>query len=172
MNVANAFTIALKAIWLNKRRSFLTMLGVMIGVGSVVLLTSIGTGLQAYITEQFNALGGNVLFVVPGKPFSNGGFGSREDAIIERTQPVLRRTDLNRILRQQRTMIYRGVATGISRAEAKYRNITKRVTLYGTTDGYEIVNNSPTTKGAWFTASDDIFILYSSSKIAETMASL
>lgn len=47
------FRIALKAILINKVRAFLTMLGVIIGVGSVVLLTSIGTGLQAYVTDQF-----------------------------------------------------------------------------------------------------------------------
>jgi putative ABC transport system permease protein len=55
--------IALKSIMLNKVRSFLTMLGVIIGVSSVVVLTAIGTGLSAYVTEEFYALGANTLYI-------------------------------------------------------------------------------------------------------------
>lgn len=59
--------LALTALRTNKVRSFLTMLGIIIGVASVILLVSIGTGLQKYITEQFAALGSNTLYVMPGK---------------------------------------------------------------------------------------------------------
>lgn len=65
-------TAALKA---NKLRSALTMLGVIIGVTSVILLTSIGTGLQNYLNLQFETLGANVLVVLPGSFGSEGGFG-------------------------------------------------------------------------------------------------
>lgn len=57
-----AFT-ALKA---NKVRSALTMLGVIIGVASVILLVSIGTGLQSFVTQQFASLGSNTLWVMAG----------------------------------------------------------------------------------------------------------
>ncbi len=57
-------SISLKA---NKLRSFLTMLGVIIGVFSVVTLISLGKSFQNYITEQFDALGSNLLFVAPGR---------------------------------------------------------------------------------------------------------
>lgn len=59
--------LALTALRTNKVRSFLTMLGIIIGVASVILLVSIGTGLQKYITAQFAALGSNTLYVMPGK---------------------------------------------------------------------------------------------------------
>ena len=82
------FRLALKAILVNKVRAFLTMLGVIIGVGSVVLLTSIGTGLQAYVTDQFASLGTNTLYVVPGNPFGEGGgFGNGEQAMIQTSKP-------------------------------------------------------------------------------------
>jgi len=68
-------TIALKAILTNKMRSFLTMLGVIIGVSSVVLLTAIGNGLSAFVTDQFDALGANTVLIFPGDIFDeNGGF--------------------------------------------------------------------------------------------------
>ena len=64
---------ALRAITVNKMRSFLTMLGVIIGVMSVVLLTSIGVGLQVYIADEFDALGSNTLYVEPGKYVNDDG---------------------------------------------------------------------------------------------------
>lgn len=60
-------TLALKSILRNKTRSILTMLGIIIGVASVILLVSIGQGLQKYITDQFEQLGANLVVVVPGK---------------------------------------------------------------------------------------------------------
>lgn len=143
--------LALKSIMLNKSRSFLTMLGVIIGVGSVVLLTSIGTGLQAYVTDQFASLGTNILYVVPGNPFGeDGGFGG-ETAMIETTRPVLKRSYYNQVIRNNRDLIKDGVVTAINVAEAKYGSNSKKVTLYAVTSSYETVYNTKATKGRWFT---------------------
>ncbi len=155
MNLSNIFFIALKALFVNKVRSVLTMLGVIIGVGSVVLLTSIGTGLQAYVAGQFNDLGGNTLFIVPGKPFGEGSSPGSPDSIVERTKPVLRRSDFNAIMRNQKEFVSAGSASGLGRSEVKYRNITKRITLYGVTPDFYLVTNSPTTVGKWFEAADE-----------------
>jgi putative ABC transport system permease protein len=152
----SAFFIALKAIWINKVRSFLTMLGVIIGVGSVVLLSSIGTGLQAYVSDQFSQLGSNTLYVVPGNPFGEGGgFGNQEQSLLESTKPTLKRRYLDALLRNNRDVLTDGVATGIGIAKAKYQNVDKKVTLYGITANYGEVQNSPAEKGEWFTESDE-----------------
>lgn len=58
---------ALKAILINRLRSFLTILGIVIGVMSVILLISLVTGLKTYITSQIQGLGSNLLFVIPGR---------------------------------------------------------------------------------------------------------
>ena len=50
----------------NKLRTFLTSLGILIGVSSVVLLIAMGLGLKRYIEQQFESLGANTLFVMPG----------------------------------------------------------------------------------------------------------
>lgn len=144
------FFSALKAIWTNKVRSFLTMLGVIIGVGSVVLLTSIGTGLQIYVQDQFAELGTNTLYVVPGNPFGeDGGFGG-EESFIEGIKPTLKRNQLDAILRNQRGIIRDGVVGAIGRAEAKFGNETKKVTLYGVTASYEAVTSTEAESGEWF----------------------
>lgn len=156
MSFENILAIALRGILTNKVRSFLTMLGVIIGVGSVVLLTSIGTGLQSYIGEQFADLGGTVIFVSPGDPFGeSGGFGG-ESSFIESTKPLLKREYVNQVLRNSRGVIRDGVATGFSTGEAKYRDVTKRVTLYGVMAGFDDVSNTPAEKGTWFTEAQEI----------------
>jgi len=155
MHFNNTFRVAVKAIMINKGRSFLTMLGVIIGVSSVVLLTSIGTGLQSYVSDQFASLGGTVIFVSPGNPFNeSGGFGG-ESAFIEGSQPLLKRSYFNQVLRENRDSIKDGVVSGLSTGEAKYRNATKRITLYGVTASYEEVTKAYPAKGQWFTEADE-----------------
>jgi len=155
MSYTNTFNTAIKAIWINKVRSFLTMLGVIIGVGSVVLLTSIGTGLQAYISDQFASLGTNTFFVVPGNPFGEeGGFGG-EESFLESTRPTLKMRYMDKILRDHRDLIKEGSAMGIGRGEAKYRQTTKQVTILGATESYQRVMNTQAETGHWFDEQDN-----------------
>ena len=65
MNLIESFRIALRALNANKVRSALTMLGVIIGVMAVILLVSIGTGVQNEVTGSIEGLGSNLLFVFP-----------------------------------------------------------------------------------------------------------
>lgn len=76
------FQSAINDLLRNKMRTFLTSLGILIGVSSVVLLLSFGLGLKAYIKGQFDSLGTNLVFVIPGQVFSNsGGFQGMRSAI-------------------------------------------------------------------------------------------
>jgi len=69
-------------LYRNKMRTFLTSLGILIGVASVVLLLSFGLGLKAYIKGQFDSLGTNLVFVIPGQIFgSSGGFQGMRSAV-------------------------------------------------------------------------------------------
>jgi len=64
--------VALRALGANKLRAALTMLGMIIGVGAVIALMSIGQGVQASVTSQIKGLGSNLLFVTPGATTSGG----------------------------------------------------------------------------------------------------
>lgn len=66
MTVLDYLKIASTALWANKIRSTLTMLGVIIGVFSVITFLAIGEGLKKEITGQFESFGSNLLFVLPG----------------------------------------------------------------------------------------------------------
>lgn len=59
--------LSFRAILKNRLRSFLTMLGIVIGVTSVILLIALVSGLKSYITNQIEGLGSNLMFVIPGR---------------------------------------------------------------------------------------------------------
>lgn len=63
MNILQSFKMAIKSIWGNKLRSFLTMLGIIIGVASVIILVSLVNGEMNYMTEQFSSMGTNQINV-------------------------------------------------------------------------------------------------------------
>lgn len=67
MNLLESFRLAWRGLMANKMRSGLTMLGIIIGVGAVIALLSVGQGLELYVTGQFQQLGSNLLFVIPGR---------------------------------------------------------------------------------------------------------
>lgn len=87
MKIEETFKTAVRALNSNKLRSFLTILGVIIGVFAVVAMIALGRGLQNYITDQFNELGSNLLFVVPGN-IDDTGFGQRDPSAFYSTNKL------------------------------------------------------------------------------------
>ncbi|MFC2068796.1 ABC transporter permease [Chloroflexota bacterium] len=73
MKFVESFIIAFRSLIANKLRSSLTMLGLIIGVGAVITLMSLGSGLQAYITSTFEGFGTNTVFVQPSNPDAPAG---------------------------------------------------------------------------------------------------
>jgi putative ABC transport system permease protein len=66
MKIANILLSAFRALQRNKMRSFLTMLGIIIGVGAVIAMLAIGQGAEYSVEQQISSLGTNVLIVLPG----------------------------------------------------------------------------------------------------------
>lgn len=77
MNLTNLTKIALKALNNNKLRCFLTMLGIIIGVASVITMLAIGQGSKRSIREQISEMGSNMIMIHPGN-MERGGV--RQDA--------------------------------------------------------------------------------------------
>jgi putative ABC transport system permease protein len=152
-NFYQIFSISLKAILNNKMRSFLTMLGVIIGVSSVVLLTSIGAGLQNYITQQFSDLGSNNLYVMPGNPLE-GGMGA--ETMMESMSPVLKKRHLSLILREHRDLIREGSTMAVSLGKVKYNKEEEKKTILGVTSSYQRTYNMKAVKGEWFDNNSDV----------------
>jgi len=70
--VAQSIRIALRALRVNKLRSALTMLGIIIGVGAVIAMVAVGAGASARVAEQIQSLGSNLIIVLSGSVTSSG----------------------------------------------------------------------------------------------------
>lgn len=147
--IVSSFKIAIDAIFTNKTRSFLTMLGIIIGVGSVILLTSIGNGIQSYITDQFDALGANSISILPGDIFGEGGGFSQDSQVSAFSNNKLRLRDVQALEKLRAhiatvTPIYQNVAS------VSYGSVNKKLSIIGTTPSYTEATNTKLTKGRFF----------------------
>lgn len=146
MEFEELLKLAWKALIVNKLRSILTTLGIIIGVFAIILLVSIGSGLQSYITNQVSSLGSNLLFVIPG---AAGGARTAGGAVANKL-----------LYSDARTLTFRlkdvaAVAPVIQKtATLKKDNKTdKGVTIAGTTYNYSDILDIKVTSGAPFTIS-------------------
>ncbi len=76
IEISEILELAWQSLWRNKLRSALTMLAMIIGVSSVIMLISIGAGFQSYIAKQFEDLGSNLIYVMSGK-IETGGYSGQ-----------------------------------------------------------------------------------------------
>jgi putative ABC transport system permease protein len=72
MDLLATLRIALRALKVNKLRSILTMLGIIIGVGAVITMIAVGGGAQARVEEQIKSLGSNLMIIIPGSTTAGG----------------------------------------------------------------------------------------------------
>jgi putative ABC transport system permease protein len=152
MNIDMLIFIALQALWRNKSRSLLTMLGVIIGVGSVIMLTAIGSGLQRMIAQQFAEFGVNNLYVFPGDIFGESGFQGEE----------MQLAMANNKLRLEHVQAIRRIRTGVKAvtgmaaipSEISYRTNTKKTTITGVDSEYALVTNTEPEIGRFFTQTE------------------
>ncbi len=136
--------VAGSALVAHKLRSFLTMLGIIIGVAAVIALVAVGQGAQAQVVNQFQSLGSNLLMVSPIQNFSFGRQGART------TSRQLTNADADAI---------RALATSVSliapeysaNATVVYGGKTTNVSISGVTAEYATVRNYAVSLGSFIT---------------------
>ncbi|BBA69039.1 ABC transporter permease [Geobacter sulfurreducens] len=72
MNLLMSLRISLRALLANKMRSFLTMLGIIIGIAAVIIIVAIGSGAQKVVSDVIASIGSNIILVIPGSTTSGG----------------------------------------------------------------------------------------------------
>ena len=149
MSWRDTLLVALDALRANKVRAALTMLGVIIGVASVILLTSLGEGARKYLQEQFAGLGTNLIIITPGKSETAGGAPQIGISTVHR----LTFEDAEAIDREAPSV--RGV-TGIviGAAKVKYYNRTRNTTIIGASENFQEVRGLRVNVGSFFSADD------------------
>lgn len=145
----DTFIVAIKSILLNKVRSFLTMLGVIIGVGSVVLLTSIGNGLSAYVTAEFDELGANTFYILPGDVIGENGSINAESSATSLAGSKITLSHVREISRL-RDHVKLVSPMSIQSDSVSYRDEEKSVSVVGGLPNIETAFNVPAEKGKFF----------------------
>jgi putative ABC transport system permease protein len=146
MLLGEIFQVALQAIRVNKLRSFLTMLGIIIGVGAVITMVALGSGAQKAVQARIQALGPTLLSIYPGASFRGGiSMDLRVSLTVDDYQAL------------QRDLRYaKAVVPELTRnLQVKSGNQNQNVTVVGTTPNYVPVKNYTLTAGRMFTAGED-----------------
>jgi putative ABC transport system permease protein len=136
--------LALQAIFRNALRSFLTVLGVVIGVGAVIAMVTIGNGTTAQVQSEIASLGTNLLFVRPGQ-----GFGPRQT-----NAPEFRLADAEAISNQIAGLRAVAPSAGAS-AKAVYGNANWSTSITGTNGDFLRARDWPLVAGRNFLDSEE-----------------
>ncbi|MCA9364815.1 MAG: ABC transporter permease [Candidatus Moranbacteria bacterium] len=138
------------AITVNKARTFLTILGIVIGIGSVITMTAVGRGAQNDIEERIQGIGANLLMIRAGGG-GRGGFGPTNTG---GNQDSLTTEDVDMLRQDSQYLSYVAPqASGRYQVIAGGNNVN--TTVLGTTSDYASVYNSSVERGSFLTLADD-----------------
>lgn len=149
MNLLETLKLSFIAILRNRMRSFLTVLGIVIGVFSVIILVALVTGLQSFITNQISSFGSNLIFVIPGQ---TGGAGRGPGG------SVVNRLQFQDVTKLKRELKGKADVSTVTQkaASAKYNNKTsEKMTIAGVEETYtKIVTSVKVDKGRFINTAE------------------
>lgn len=137
--------IAFKSIAANKLRSFLTMLGIIIGVAAVIAMLALGAGTKAKVTDSVKGMGSNLLVVRPEQRWGGGvSSAERQDLTLEDADAILANVPVVEMVAPEVS----------SRFQAKYLNKNSQVSVVAEPSTYFAVRNFEISGGRAFTESE------------------
>ncbi|MFZ2198424.1 MAG: ABC transporter permease [Thermodesulfovibrionales bacterium] len=143
INIPSTIRISFRALRVNKMRSALTMLGIIIGVGAVITMLAVGTGAKKTLGEQLASMGSNLIMILPGSSTAGGvrmGAG---------TQSTLSIGDAEAIQKESPAVLYVApVLSGV--AQVVYGNQNWSTSISGTTTNMFSVRDWPLIEGRPF----------------------
>ena len=147
MNILNLFKVSLRAVANNKMRSFLSMLGIIIGVAAVIIMMSIGQGSKESIRKELSTMGTNLLTIRPGADMRGG---VRQDPSSMQT---LKMADYERIVREKKFVTKVSPEVTAS-GQAIYGNNNTNTSIYGESTEYLDIKLWNVEEGECFTEED------------------
>ncbi|MBQ6205059.1 MAG: ABC transporter permease [Prevotella sp.] len=147
MNITNLIKVSLKAVANNKMRSFLSMLGIIIGVAAVIIMMSIGQGSKESIRAELSTMGTNLLTIRPGADMRGG---VRQDPSSMQT---LKMSDYQRIL-EEKKFVTKVSPEVTASGQVIYGNNNTNTTVYGESPEYLDIKQWSIEEGECFTEED------------------
>ncbi len=147
MNLTNLFKISIRAVANNKMRSFLSMLGIIIGVAAVIIMMSIGQGSKENIRKELSTMGTNLLTIRPGADMRGG---VRQDPSAMQT---LKMADYERIIREKKFVTKVSPEVTAS-GQVIYGNNNTNTSMYGESTEYLDIKQWNVEEGECFTDED------------------
>jgi putative ABC transport system permease protein len=143
-----AVKLALRALGANRARSLLTMIGIGIGVGAVIALLAIGTGVQQYVNDLFGSAGSNLITISPGQLQRGGppGGGGNQAFLTESDYRAVAENTPNLV---NHTAGFQGIGNFV------YEAIESQVTVYGVTPSFTEIRNWPVGEGRFIEDADN-----------------
>ncbi len=135
MEIIEIINVAKDSLFVNKIRSVLTMIGIIIGVSAVILLVSIGEGARREIYKELGELGSNILIVVPGKTSKEGGMHMGTSVVRKITY------DEARFVEKRAKNIIHAVPVIVGTSWIKYKGKSRDTYIVGVTDPYFGIRN-------------------------------
>lgn len=148
MNLWESIRIAMRGLKANKLRSVLTMLGIIIGVGAVIVMVAIGQGTKASVTGQIEGLGSNLLMITPGQSNTGGirgGAGSLSNLTMD---------DVNAIKTGASDSVKDAAPSANTQAQVVLGSQNTNTQIVGTTPSFEQVRNQSVAIGRFFSDKD------------------
>ena len=147
MNLFSALRVAQRALLRNKLRSFLTALGIIIGVAAVIAMVSIGEGAKARVQQAFASMGTNLLIVMSGSTTAGGARGGAGSG------PTITWDDL-RAMQNELSAVKNAAPQLRSTAQAVAEDQNWSTSVIGTTPDYFVIRDWGVSSGAPMTSSD------------------
>lgn len=138
--------LALSAIRINKMRAFLTMLGIIIGISSVIAITAIGSSIQSVVDKQFASMGKTYMYVYVNWYMLDDGIVTASDLFTE--------DDIESLREKYPDLIDYAVPYGSSSSQTRVGRTDAKFTLTGVGAGYDVVSNMTITYGRMINEND------------------
>jgi len=147
MHFSNLFRVAIRALFRNKMRSVLTMLGIIIGVASVIAMLAIGEGSKASISGEISKMGTNMIMVFPNFQQRGGvSLGASSSMALKYSDVVA--------LRKQTTVVALIAPEVSANGQVIYGNENTQTTIHGVSEDYLKIRKLEISSGRLFTESE------------------
>ncbi|MBL7060937.1 MAG: ABC transporter permease [Actinobacteria bacterium] len=150
--LAENIKIAFQSLTVNKLRSFLTMLGIIIGVGAVVAMLAIGTGAQESVIQSVQEIGSNLIIVVPGN--QEGEQQGFEQMLGDDKDAEALKIEDAKAIEKEANLVNGAAPVILSSSVVSYLNKNTRTSVYASSEKAEDIYSFEIEKGNFFSSSD------------------